>query len=281
MKKTILSFLLAVGLVGSASAQFFTNKFNFTGYSQSFTVPVGVTSILFQLYGASGGDYSDGTLGGAGSCISGELAVNYGEIINIFVGGSGHFYGENNWDFNGGFNGGGNGYYSAIPGGGGSTDIRIGGTNSSQRIAVAAGGGAASGGYGIGNHSTPGWGADTGNYWVGGGGQGISFGTYLQNYPYGVPSSGGGGGYIGGGYISLNPSVGIGTGGESWVDTNKVISNSFSRLGTGEYNYGTSSTDEANGYATIAYTSLPEPSTYALFGIGALALVIAYRRKVA
>ena len=30
-----------------------------------------------------------------------------------------------------------------------------------------------------------------------------------------------------------------------------------------------------------SYTAVPEPSTYALFGLGALALVIAYRRKVA
>jgi hypothetical protein len=31
----------------------------------------------------------------------------------------------------------------------------------------------------------------------------------------------------------------------------------------------------------ISVTSVPEPSTYALFGLGALALVIAYRRKAA
>jgi len=32
---------------------------------------------------------------------------------------------------------------------------------------------------------------------------------------------------------------------------------------------------------TIAGNSVPEPSTYALFGIGALVLIVAYRRKVA
>ena len=31
----------------------------------------------------------------------------------------------------------------------------------------------------------------------------------------------------------------------------------------------------------VSSSSIPEPSTYALFGIGALALVVAYRRKVA
>ena len=33
--------------------------------------------------------------------------------------------------------------------------------------------------------------------------------------------------------------------------------------------------------ATFSTTAVPEPSTYALFGFGALALVVAYRRKVA
>ena len=39
----------------------------------------------------------------------------------------------------------------------------------------------------------------------------------------------------------------------------------------------------ASGSVSLDYTynAVPEPSTYALFGIGALALVIAYRRKVA
>jgi hypothetical protein len=35
------------------------------------------------------------------------------------------------------------------------------------------------------------------------------------------------------------------------------------------------------GPVVYSSTSIPEPSTYALFGVGALALVIAYRRKVA
>jgi hypothetical protein len=39
----------------------------------------------------------------------------------------------------------------------------------------------------------------------------------------------------------------------------------------------------ASGSVSLDYTydAVPEPSTYALFGIGALALVVAYRRKVA
>ena len=36
-----------------------------------------------------------------------------------------------------------------------------------------------------------------------------------------------------------------------------------------------------NGTSVATVTSVPEPSTYVLFGLGALALVIAYRRTVA
>jgi hypothetical protein len=41
--------------------------------------------------------------------------------------------------------------------------------------------------------------------------------------------------------------------------------------------------DTGNGYyaPTTSPNTVPEPSTYALFGLGALALIIAYRRKVA
>jgi hypothetical protein len=45
----------------------------------------------------------------------------------------------------------------------------------------------------------------------------------------------------------------------------------------GVWNRTLSSTEVANLYAA---QSVPEPSTYALFGLGALALVVAYRRKV-
>ena len=42
-------------------------------------------------------------------------------------------------------------------------------------------------------------------------------------------------------------------------------------------------TYDSSGNPTFDGTAqvVPEPSTYALFGLGALALVIAYRRKVA
>ena len=49
---------------------------------------------------------------------------------------------------------------------------------------------------------------------------------------------------------------------------------------------GGSYTQNDSIYATVGIpgqstAAVPEPSTYALFGLGALALIVAYRRKVA
>jgi hypothetical protein len=50
---------------------------------------------------------------------------------------------------------------------------------------------------------------------------------------------------------------------------------------TSTLSFSTQNRDSAYGVGMISVQSVPEPATYALFGIGALALVIAYRRKVA
>ena len=36
-----------------------------------------------------------------------------------------------------------------------------------------------------------------------------------------------------------------------------------------------------NGQSSFSFAGVPEPSTYALMGLGALALVVAYRRRTA
>jgi hypothetical protein len=58
--------------------------------------------------------------------------------------------------------------------------------------------------------------------------------------------------------------------------TTSFIADSTSTTLTFDVNMG----DNAYGVANVSVTSVPEPSTYALFGLGALALVIAYRRTV-
>jgi hypothetical protein len=66
----------------------------------------------------------------------------------------------------------------------------------------------------------------------------------------------------------------------SYNNNNGVIGAVAFATGSGDINIG----DTGNGMYTpvvLQNVAVPEPSTYALFGLGALALVIAYRRKVA
>ena len=114
--------------------------FEFQTSYHVFTVPQCVSIIDVELYGAQG--ESTGDIGGLGAYIKGQLKVIPGQKLFIFVGGQG-----NTW------NGGGDlSYYhqQCDPPcrggyGGGSTDIRIGGTDLIHRLAVA-GGGSGSGG---------------------------------------------------------------------------------------------------------------------------------------
>ena len=124
-----------------------TATFSYSGGTQTWTVPAGVTSITVDASGASGGGAytsSDITTPGNGGRVQATLAVVPGQVLTLNVGGAGS-NGDPIFGGVGGFNGGGNaavysGSYSG-GGGGGATDIRIGGTALSNRVLVAAGGG--------------------------------------------------------------------------------------------------------------------------------------------
>lgn len=110
-----------------------TQTFNATGSAQTWTVPFGVTSARFQLYGAQGrgADVTGSRVrGGRGGLAVATIAVTPNTPITIMVGGVGVAH-------HGGFNGGGD----AVYGGGGATDVRIGGTALQDRVLVAGGGG--------------------------------------------------------------------------------------------------------------------------------------------
>jgi hypothetical protein len=77
-----------------------TCVFAYTGAAQTWTVPAGVTSATFDVFGAQGGD------GGKGGEVKATLPVTPGETLQIVVGGMGAASGCNHA---GGFNGGGNG----------------------------------------------------------------------------------------------------------------------------------------------------------------------------
>lgn len=112
--------------------------------SHNWTVPVNVTSVKFDVMGASGGndDYSGASIPGKGGRVQGMLSVAPGTNLNINVGGVGSD--GSPLGAAGGFNGGGDAYhyYFGCGGaGGGASDIRVGGTGLANRKVVAGGGG--------------------------------------------------------------------------------------------------------------------------------------------
>jgi hypothetical protein len=123
-------------------------QFSCTKTIQNFTVPQGYNYMTVDLRGAAGGN--GGTTGtpGYGARVQSYFSVSPGTLLNVFVGcqgatGSSAVNGQYNnlaLGEGGGYNGGGPGYGLAT-GGGGATDIRIGGTAYVNRMIVAGGGG--------------------------------------------------------------------------------------------------------------------------------------------
>lgn len=185
--------------------------FTYTGGSQTFTVPPGVTQLTLTAKGAEGAYYVDGDQsGGSGASASATYSVTPGETLDVVVGGEGS---GQNGGYAGGFNGGGAGGGAYSGGGGGASDVRTGTDTLADRIIVAGGGGgdavtssggpvtggnggllgAAGGGAGGGGGTGSGGGAGGGNA-AGGvlGGGGTGGGGMFSG-------GGGGGGYYGGG----------------------------------------------------------------------------------
>jgi hypothetical protein len=134
---------LALGGYGSYSVPVDVT-FIYTGASQTYVVPNGVTTLTFELNGAKGGSgssvYGSLNAGANGGRIIGSLAVTGGQTLYLYVGGAGNL---NAGGFNGGGTGGGySGTTYSGGGGGGATDIRT-SANLSDRLVVAGGGGGA------------------------------------------------------------------------------------------------------------------------------------------
>jgi hypothetical protein len=223
--------LLILVLPFQVSAQ--TKTFEYTGAVQIYVVPDGVYTLQIDMYGASGGwnDYSgvryDKYFPGKGGRVQTSLAVQPSQTLYIYVGGKGEDA-QSGSGGKGGFNGGGDGTTSATysgGGGGGASDIRINGTDLSNRVIVAGGGGGAAYNYadggdnggaggdltagdGFSNHlqedESRGRGATQTE-----GGMGGQWPSYERgasgtlgvggNGPAGTCGTGGGGGYYGGG----------------------------------------------------------------------------------
>jgi hypothetical protein len=200
-----------------------TVTFGYTGAAQQWTVPPGVTQATFDLYGAQGGSgYNLGFAfpGGTGGRATATLPLTPGDTITIMVGGKGRDYDNSpNSGFacsgrqpQGGFNGGADsGDSDCGQGGGGASDVRIGGTDLAHRMLVAGGGGGASINF-VCNHAGAGGGLTGGSADCDGGGSGgnqtgssgsgqLGFGGKGATCPglLCVIGGGGGGGYYGGG----------------------------------------------------------------------------------
>ena len=217
-----------------------TETFSFTGSSQSWTVPTGITSLSFDVRGARGGNSNATTsiatgcsggganIGGLGGKVTGTLNVTGGSTLYFYVGGKGaDAVGQAT---SGGFNGGGGvGLYTnaslpvnssgCFPGaGGGASDIRTSlGTLSSRLVVAGAGGGAggwdpsnggAGGGLVGGNGGSVTWGSNTaatgGTQSAGGNKAAVCGGSYGTSAQLGLGGNGtgcgSGGGGGGGGY---------------------------------------------------------------------------------
>jgi len=133
-----------------ASSGVVTCTFLYTGATQRWRVPPGVTSAEVTLEGASGGASGGASFahaaGGKGAVVRADLPVVPGAVYEVNVGGAG----GGNGSEQGGFNGGGGASvtgntFDVSGGGGGASDIRDGSGSLAARLLVAGGGGGAGG----------------------------------------------------------------------------------------------------------------------------------------
>ncbi len=227
------------------------------GLGYTYTVPVGVTSVLINAAGSKGGNSGIGaSAGGNGGTAICTLAVYGGQVLYAYVGGIGGA-------FSSGANGGG---YPGNPyggGGGGGSDVRVGGTALGNRVLSAGGGGGgayytsyacttSTGGQGGGTTGGNGLQCGYSSYSFGGttsaGGNNFFVSGYngsLGAGGNGGPSSSGGGFSGGGGGGWYGGSAGYaagGGGGSSYYQAGNADISGFST---------TAGTNSSTGYVTI------------------------------
>lgn len=182
------------------------SAYGYTGGDQSFTVPSGVTHVLFKIWGAGGGS----GWGGGGGYAGGIREVTSGQTYTLRVGGTGGggCSGQCSGNSQGGGFGGGGGAYEGNGGGGGSY-VFINGTSHGNIIAAAGGGGGGGGGS---SYQGGAGGGDTGQSGNGAGCQGGYGGTQFAGGS-GAPCTNGGSTYSGSAMQGAGSNYGGGGGG--------------------------------------------------------------------
>lgn len=218
---------LTAGLPASVSATTFSKSFAFTGDTQGWTVPQGITTLNNVRVSGAGGSTAPGGLGGAGG--SGalvtvpSLSVTPNHTLSLIVGGGGRGDGAPGAVGAGGFGGGGNGSYA----------------HESGTAGTDGGGGGGGGGYFLSNGAP-----DLGTFGGGGGGSSrildSSSGTPLL-----VRAPGGGGG--GGGRTGGGGGANAGVNGCSGSGTNGTLLDNNVGGGGGGAGGGTGGTGAASG----------------------------------
>ena len=280
--KKLLIFTGMLALTCSSTAMAATVvDFSFTGADQTWIVPVGVSSVYVEAWGAQG--YTAFNQGGLGGFTTGTLGVTSGQTLRIYVGGAGTVANVAS-PMGGGFNGGGDGVSnftssssSVAGGGGGATDIRLSAIFSS-RLIVAGGGGGATANFGAfggaGGGATGGNGGTTYTYTGGTGGTQVSGGSFGGVFGEGGDATssstpwigGGGGGWYGGGVAAAHSGGG---GGSSYI---------------GGVTGGTMMQGVRAGNGALRLTfdmtsAVPEPSTWAMMLFGFAGIGFTMRRR--
>ncbi len=247
-------------------------EFPYTGTVQQFVVPVGVDSVIMQVWGAQGGNCIGANssvveTGGKGGYSEGKMHVNSGDVLNVYVGGRGP---SNITDGVGvgGYNGGGygastysNGGSSYTAGsGGGATDIRVNSTSLYARAIVAGGGGGTANG-GSQQGRNPGWGGG-----IAGGAASLTY-TYSGDYQHAIGATQTAGG-VWGGYGSGYTAAGAtynGSFGQGGNPVNYASSSSMAYGGGGGGWYGGAAAawgpgSGGSGYVYTSATAANYPS---------------------
>ncbi|MFT5822589.1 MAG: hypothetical protein ACI8ZM_003845, partial [Crocinitomix sp.] len=211
-----LILMVSLGLFFSHSWGQVTT-FSYTGATDTYTVPAGVTSIQIESKGSKGENGTSGGVGGNGAIMIGTFTVTPGEILTVYAGGNPV-----------GLQSGGDGSYASD--GGGTLMIAAGGggaggwnqyggaaliTNSGAAPPVHSGGAGGVGGSG-GIAGTGAWGTGGGGGWLTAGtnGSGSVGGASPCRASLGTTYAGGaGGGYSGGGGVEMYGGAGTGGGG--------------------------------------------------------------------